>query len=764
MSDSVTRVILNTRLDPGVQLNDTYEIDERIASGGMGEVYRGHNIQTGEPVAIKTILPELADQEAISALFKKEATTLGRLHHETIVRYYSFSRDPRLARTYLAMEFVDGTSLADRIRTAPLTPDEARSLFTKVADGLAIAHDAGVIHRDLSPDNIILRADKVDRPTIIDFGIARSNTGEGTLIGGGFAGKFNFVSPEQLGIHNREVDGRSDIYSLGLVIAASLRGRLIDMGGSHMEVVEKRTKVPDLSDIDPSLRPLIEAMLQPNPDDRPASAADVAAWLRATATSEQRPVAGSTGVRSVDWNTPSAAAQPMGMQTGIPFATGQTSSPTDATQMIAATSPSFPASRPSGGGESPFGNAAAPPAAMQGGLPGTSLPSTAQAVEPAKSKRGVGLYASLGGLLVVLAAAGGAYVSGLIDFGKEEAVVEQPSTDNPVSTPDDTVTPPESNTAKSPEHEAIGKALEDVAKAEDGAAKEPATTTDAGPPSESQPTTGPATTTGPSTTEEPATDVALQQPSDSQPDNGLPSGTTGPTLSTESPVSTGTPDGPDADTQQKTAGLTQMMDVGVSWLRHYDGGRCFFVAVTAVSDKTIDIKGFGLNVPAFEKLYKAFIRSNGIEPELNGHLINEAQCAAADFLKTVQPAAKENPRLKLAADKLKSGDPMKATIDKADGKVLDLLLIDGEGLVYNVKDFATETSTADGTSFDLRIADRQAAGQSRNVVIALTSPAGLPVPKDRQSVRANDLFPKLSQQIEGMNGAVGVDFAYFLME
>ena len=120
-SDEKTRVVRNnTRLDPGVQLNDTYEIDERIASGGMGEVYRGHNIQTGEPVAIKAILPELAGEEAIFALFKKEATLLGRLHHDTIVRYYSFSLDPRLGRPYLAMEFVDGISLADRIKGAPL--------------------------------------------------------------------------------------------------------------------------------------------------------------------------------------------------------------------------------------------------------------------------------------------------------------------------------------------------------------------------------------------------------------------------------------------------------------------------------------------------------------------------------------------------------------------------------------------------------------------------------------------------------------------
>ena len=310
MSDSVTRVILNTRLDPGVQLNDTYEIDERIASGGMGEVYRGHNIQTGEPVAIKTILPELADQEAIFALFKKEATVLGRLHHDTIVRYYSFSRDPRLGRPYLAMEFVDGISLADRMKTAPLSADEVRKLFTGVADGLALAHGAGVIHRDLSPDNIILRDGDVGRPKIIDFGIARSaNVGEGTLIGGGFAGKYNFVSPEQLGIHNREVDARSDIYSLGLVIAASLRGQPLDMGGSHVEVIEKRSKVPDLSDIDARLRPLVEAMLQPNPDDRPAGAATVSEWLRASMPEQPRAPPANGG-----FGGPTRAPSPVSVQ------------------------------------------------------------------------------------------------------------------------------------------------------------------------------------------------------------------------------------------------------------------------------------------------------------------------------------------------------------------------------------------------------------------------------------------------------------------
>ena len=137
------------------------------------------------------------------------------------------------------------------------------------------------MHRDLSPDNIILPGGKVERAKIIDFGIARSATiGGETLIGGSFAGKYNYVSPEQLGLYGGDVRERSDIYSLGLVLAAAMRGSPIDMGGSQMEVVEKRRVVPDLSTIHDDFRPIIEAMLQPNPADRPESMAEIARMTR----------------------------------------------------------------------------------------------------------------------------------------------------------------------------------------------------------------------------------------------------------------------------------------------------------------------------------------------------------------------------------------------------------------------------------------------------------------------------------------------------
>ena len=100
----------------GTQLSGIYELDEHIAFGGMGEVYRGHNIQTGDPVAIKIVLPEFARDQTILSLFRKEASILNHLSHDAIVRYHVFTIDPGIGRPYLAMEFVDGESLFDVMR------------------------------------------------------------------------------------------------------------------------------------------------------------------------------------------------------------------------------------------------------------------------------------------------------------------------------------------------------------------------------------------------------------------------------------------------------------------------------------------------------------------------------------------------------------------------------------------------------------------------------------------------------------------------
>jgi eukaryotic-like serine/threonine-protein kinase len=279
-----------TSVPRGTRLNDIYEIDEQIAAGGMGEIYRGHLIETGDAVAIKMIKPELADNESVLALFRKEASALHQLHHDSIVRYYVFTVDRKINRPYLAMEFVEGRALSDILRERPLNFEEVDRLRKRIAAGLQAAHDKGIVHRDISPDNIIMPEEDVRQAKIIDFGIARSTRlGQQTVIGDGFAGKYNYVSPEQLGLFGGNVTNKSDIYSLALVLSESLLGKAIDMSGSQADVIDKRRQVPDLSAIDRRIRPLLEHMLQPKPDDRPESMQAIVDWV---AAAEKAPASG----------------------------------------------------------------------------------------------------------------------------------------------------------------------------------------------------------------------------------------------------------------------------------------------------------------------------------------------------------------------------------------------------------------------------------------------------------------------------------------
>src|SRR5207344_3062330 len=121
-------------LSAGTRLNGIYEIDRLIGIGGMGEIYKGHAIQTGDPVAIKLMLPDLAENEAALALFRKEASALHHLMHEAIVRYYVFTIEPVLQRPYLAMEYVDGPSLSEILeRDGPLPFEAVLALMRRIA-------------------------------------------------------------------------------------------------------------------------------------------------------------------------------------------------------------------------------------------------------------------------------------------------------------------------------------------------------------------------------------------------------------------------------------------------------------------------------------------------------------------------------------------------------------------------------------------------------------------------------------------------------
>ncbi|MBV8654143.1 MAG: serine/threonine protein kinase, partial [Alphaproteobacteria bacterium] len=264
------------KIEPGDILGHTYEIEALLARGGMGEVYRARHIELGSIHAIKVILPDLTSDPRMVAMFKEEAKKLRKVRDDAIVAYEGLFRD-EFGRRYLVMEYVDGVSLAKLIKERPLTPDEVRRLRDRCALGLAAAHDKGIYHRDISPDNIILVEGKTEFAKIIDFGIAKSaDPGDRTVIGHDFAGKYSYVSPEQLGAYGGQVDGRSDIYSLGLVLVAAAQGRALDMGNSPISVIEKRQRVPDLSAVPAELRDELAPLLQPDPKDRPQSMRDLA--------------------------------------------------------------------------------------------------------------------------------------------------------------------------------------------------------------------------------------------------------------------------------------------------------------------------------------------------------------------------------------------------------------------------------------------------------------------------------------------------------
>src|SRR5215471_7934666 len=260
-------------LTPGNLLGNTYVIEALLARGGMGEVYRARHVELGTEHAIKIILPSLADDPKIVQLFRDEARKLGRVNNDAVVDYEGFFRDERGLR-YLVMEFVHGESLDQILRGRRLEADEVLRLRDRLARGLAAAHEKGIVHRDVSPENILLPGGSVDRAKLIDFGIAKSTDPSGmTVIGGDFAGKYSYVSPEQVGLFGGRVDLRSDIYSLGLVLAAAAMGfgKKLDMGSTAPTMIAARQKVPDLSEVPAVLRPVIARMLEPRPDDRPPS-------------------------------------------------------------------------------------------------------------------------------------------------------------------------------------------------------------------------------------------------------------------------------------------------------------------------------------------------------------------------------------------------------------------------------------------------------------------------------------------------------------
>ena len=283
-------------LPPGTLLNHIYEVRRFLARGGMGEVYEGHNVNTDERVAVKVILPHLAADPKMQALFRKEARILTELAHPALVRYRVLAHEPQLALFYIVTEFIDGPSLSDVIGQSIPDPGSLEALARRLAEGLAAAHTLGAIHRDVSPDNVLLPGGRLDQAKIIDFGIARSTElGQQTLVADSFAGKLGYVAPEQFGDFGRNIGPWTDVYSLGLTLLAVATGRAPDLGVTLVEAVERRRKGVDLSVAPRELRSLLQKMLAPDPAHRLQSMGDVIAALTPAPgqTAQPTPTAGS---------------------------------------------------------------------------------------------------------------------------------------------------------------------------------------------------------------------------------------------------------------------------------------------------------------------------------------------------------------------------------------------------------------------------------------------------------------------------------------
>ncbi len=258
------------KIEIGDVLNHTYEVRRFIARGGMGEVYEGVNVNAEDDrVAIKVMLPHLAADPLVQAMFSKEAKTLTRLRHPGLVQYRLLGREPVLGVTYIVTEFVDGVNLSDVLKTLEATPEDQITLLKRLAAALGAAHELDAVHRDISPDNVLLDGGQLKNAKIIDFGIAKDlDAGAKTIVGDGFAGKLGYVAPEQLGSYGRSVGGWSDVYSLALVMLAVAQKKDVDMGGSLADAFDKRKEVPDLSAAPEELRPILAKMLQPDPANR----------------------------------------------------------------------------------------------------------------------------------------------------------------------------------------------------------------------------------------------------------------------------------------------------------------------------------------------------------------------------------------------------------------------------------------------------------------------------------------------------------------
>lgn len=265
------RTVLGLR--PGSVIQDSYRVIDLLGEGGMGATFAGENIATGHKVAIKVITPEFARQGKAGDLFRREANLMRSVQSDAVVGYETTLMDKE-GQLYLVMEYIDGRPLSYFLdKGKKLSADDVLALGARLTRGLVAMHSMDIVHRDISPDNVMIPNGNIQNAKLIDLGVASDTVGtDKSIIGSSFAGKIKYAAPEQLGVggSGAVVGSHSDLYSLGLVLLRAAGMKVPGADGTLADAIDARREDILLPSRTPQhLRETLEAILRANPSERP---------------------------------------------------------------------------------------------------------------------------------------------------------------------------------------------------------------------------------------------------------------------------------------------------------------------------------------------------------------------------------------------------------------------------------------------------------------------------------------------------------------